>query len=128
MLRSLLPLARRTSFTGSRRALRSLTHPDLTTLRGRGILTEFLPSDKNVGDISKSKGQQTIYVGIDPTASSLHVGHLPLICTVLHAQSAGHRVLVVLGGATGMIGDPSGRDQGREKLAGTVIDLSLIHI
>lgn len=59
------------------------------------------------------KGMATAYVGIDPTADSLHIGHLVSIMILTHFQACGHRPLVVLGGATGMIGDPSFKSQER---------------
>jgi tyrosyl-tRNA synthetase len=58
----------------------------------------------------------TMYVGFDPTADSLHVGHLLPIMAMTHLQRFGHRVLVVVGGATGMIGDPSGKNEERSLL------------
>lgn len=61
-------------------------------------------------------GPVTLYVGFDPTADSLHMGHLVPIMALSHFQQAGHRVLLVVGGATGMIGDPSGRSDERNLL------------
>ncbi|KAJ6625608.1 hypothetical protein B0H10DRAFT_1782616 [Mycena sp. CBHHK59/15] len=59
-------------------------------------------------------GPQTVYAGIDPTAGALHVGHLlPLMC-LLHFQVRGHQIIPLIGGATGLIGDPSGRSTERE--------------
>lgn len=58
----------------------------------------------------------TVYVGFDPTASSLHLGHLVPIMVLSHFQQAGHRVLALVGGATGMVGDPSGRSDERSLL------------
>lgn len=58
----------------------------------------------------------TAYVGIDPTADSLHIGHLVGIMMLRHLQSCGHRPVVLVGGATGMIGDPSGKSQERNLL------------
>ncbi|KAJ7096283.1 hypothetical protein C8R44DRAFT_643918 [Mycena epipterygia] len=59
-------------------------------------------------------GQQTVYAGIDPTAPALHVGHLlPLMC-LLHFHVRGHNIIPLIGGATGLIGDPSGRSTERE--------------
>ena len=55
----------------------------------------------------------TLYVGFDPTADSLHVGHLLQILALVRAQQAGHRPIAVVGGATGMIGDPSGKSEER---------------
>jgi tyrosyl-tRNA synthetase len=56
---------------------------------------------------------QTVYAGFDPTASSLHVGNLLILMNLLHWQRGGHKVIIVLGGATGLIGDPSHREYER---------------
>ncbi len=63
-----------------------------------------------------AKGQTTAYVGIDPTADSLHVGHLVSVMMMKHFQMAGHKPIFIIGGATGMIGDPSGKSQERNLL------------
>ncbi len=61
-------------------------------------------------------GVVTAYVGIDPTADSLHIGHLVSLMAMMHFQQYGHRPIILLGGATGMIGDPSGKSQERNLL------------
>ena len=63
-----------------------------------------------------ASGQQTAYVGIDPTADSLHIGHLCGVMILRHFQRCGHKPLALVGGATGMIGDPSGKSQERNLL------------
>ena len=63
-----------------------------------------------------SKEMTTAYVGIDPTASSIHIGHLVSMMMLKHFQRCGHRPVVLVGGATGMIGDPSGKSQERNLL------------
>lgn len=63
-----------------------------------------------------AKEQTTAYVGIDPTADSLHVGHLVSVMMMKHFQMAGHKPIFIIGGATGMIGDPSGKSQERNLL------------
>ena len=63
-----------------------------------------------------SKEQVTAYVGFDPTADSLHIGHLCSIMILRHFQRCGHKPLALIGGATGMIGDPSGKSQERNLL------------
>jgi len=63
-----------------------------------------------------AKPGASVYVGFDPTASSLHVGHLLPIMALSHLQRAGHRPIVLVGGATGMVGDPSGRSEERNLL------------
>lgn len=62
------------------------------------------------------KEMTTAYVGIDPTADSLHIGHLVSVMMLKHFQACGHRPVVLVGGATGMIGDPSGKSQERNLL------------
>ena len=66
---------------------------------------EYLKNEKGVA-----------YVGIDPTADSLHIGHLVSVMMLKHFQNAGHQPIVLVGGATGMIGDPSGKSQERNLL------------
>lgn len=68
----------------------------------------------------------TFYTGYDPTADSLHVGSLVPLITQARLQRAGHRAIVVLGGATGMIGDPSGKSQERQILNATQIERNLV--
>jgi len=63
-----------------------------------------------------TQGIVTAYVGIDPTADSLHIGHLVSVMAMIHMQRCGHRPIILLGGATGMIGDPSGKSQERNLL------------
>jgi tyrosyl-tRNA synthetase len=63
-----------------------------------------------------SHGMQTAYVGFDPTASSLHVGHLLPVMGLVHLQRAGHRPIALVGGGTGLIGDPSGKSAERNLL------------
>ncbi len=63
----------------------------------------------------------TAYIGFDPTADSLHVGHLQQICTLRRLQDAGHRPIALVGGGTGMVGDPSGRSEERVLLTAEVL-------
>src|ERR1700692_1256010 len=60
---------------------------------------------------------RTLYAGFDPTADSLHVGHLVALMILRRFQRAGHRPIALVGGATGMIGDPSGKNEERKLLA-----------
>ena len=62
------------------------------------------------------EGMQSAYVGIDPTADSLHIGHLVGVMMLRHFQLAGHKPYALVGGATGMIGDPSGKSAERNLL------------
>ncbi len=79
----------------------------------RGLLNQT--TDEKIGDFLNEK-PRTVYGGFDPTADSLHVGHLVAIMNLRRFQKAGHRPLVLVGGATGMIGDPSGKSDERKLL------------
>ncbi|MEA2105766.1 MAG: tyrosine--tRNA ligase [Bacteroidota bacterium] len=81
-------------------------------LKWRGMLHDVMPGTEE----QLKKEMTTAYVGIDPTANSLHIGHLVGVMMLKHFQSAGHKPLVLVGGATGMIGDPSGKSQERNLL------------
>ncbi|MCF8379809.1 MAG: tyrosine--tRNA ligase [Bacteroidales bacterium] len=81
-------------------------------LRWRGMLHDIMPGTEEMLE----KEMATAYVGIDPTADSLHIGHLVGIMMLKHFQVAGHKPLALVGGATGMIGDPSGKSQERNLL------------
>jgi tyrosyl-tRNA synthetase len=81
-------------------------------LEWRGMIHNVMPGTE---DLFK-KEFVSAYVGIDPTADSLHIGHLVGVMMLKHLQLSGNRPLVVLGGATGMIGDPSGKSQERNLL------------
>jgi tyrosyl-tRNA synthetase len=78
-------------------------------LSWRGMVHDMMPG---TGELLK-EGMVTAYVGIDPTASSLHIGHLVSVMMLKHLQRAGHKPLALIGGATGMIGDPSGKSEER---------------
>lgn len=81
-------------------------------LKWRGMIHDIMPGTEE----QLAKGQTTAYVGIDPTADSLHVGHLVSVMMMKHLQMAGHKPIFIIGGATGMIGDPSGKSQERNLL------------
>ncbi|PWD99652.1 tyrosine--tRNA ligase [Marinilabilia rubra] len=81
-------------------------------LKWRGMIHDIMPG---TGE-QLEKEMTTAYVGIDPTADSLHIGHLVGVMMLRHFQNAGHRPLALIGGATGMIGDPSGKSQERNLL------------
>ncbi len=81
-------------------------------LKWRGMIHTMMPGTEEM----LSKGMQTAYVGIDPTADSLHIGHLCGVMMLRHFQRCGHKPIALLGGATGMIGDPSGKSQERNLL------------
>ena len=81
-------------------------------LSWRGMIHDMMPGL----DEQLAKEMTTSYVGIDPTADSLHIGHLVGVMMLKHFQVSGHRPIVLVGGATGMIGDPSGKSQERNLL------------
>ena len=83
------------------------------TLNERGFIEQC--SDKGI-ESSLQNENVTLYVGFDPTADSLHLGHLVPLIAMAHLQRAGHQVLAIVGGATGMVGDPSGKSQERKLL------------
>src|SRR3954468_4218487 len=68
-----------------------------------------------------NKGVTAGYIGFDPTADSLHVGHLVQIMTLVHFQRCGHKPVALVGGATGMVGDPSGKSAERNLLSEDVL-------
>jgi tyrosyl-tRNA synthetase len=78
-------------------------------LRWRGMIHDIMPGTEEL----LAKEQVTTYVGIDPTADSLHIGHLVGVMMLKRLQHAGHKPIALVGGATGMIGDPSGKSQER---------------
>lgn len=81
-------------------------------LRWRGMIHDAMPGTEE----QLQKEMTTAYVGVDPTADSLHIGHLVSIMMLKHFQVAGHKPLMLVGGATGMIGDPSGKSEERNLL------------
>ena len=81
-------------------------------LRWRGMVHDMMPGTEEL----LAKEQVTAYVGIDPTADSLHIGHLCGVMILRHFQRCGHKPLALIGGATGMIGDPSGKSAERNLL------------
>lgn len=81
-------------------------------LKWRGMLHDIMPGTEE----QLQKEVTTAYVGIDPTADSLHIGHLVGVMMLKHLQTAGHQPIALIGGATGMIGDPSGKSQERNLL------------
>jgi tyrosyl-tRNA synthetase len=88
--------------------------PDLfEDLRWRGLVHQV--TDPDLPRVLGT-GPVTLYIGFDPSADSLHVGHLQQLCLLRRAQAAGHRPIGLIGGATGMIGDPSGKNEERNLL------------
>lgn len=93
-------------------------------LKWRGMIHDIMPGTEEL----LSKEQTTAYVGIDPTADSLHVGHLVSVMMMKHFQVAGHKPIFIIGGATGMIGDPSGKSQERNLLTEDTIQKNMAGI
>ena len=83
-------------------------------LRRRGLLAQ-LTDEKEIEELINT-GKATFYIGFDPTADSLHVGHFMALCLMKRLQMAGNKPIVLLGGGTGMIGDPSGKTDMRKML------------
>lgn len=87
-------------------------------LRWRGMLQDMTPELEE----HLSKGMASAYLGFDPTADSLHIGHLVGVMTLVHFQRAGHKPVALIGGATGMIGDPSFKSAERNLLDKATLD------
>ncbi len=86
-------------------------------LKWRGMLAQIMPGTEEL----LQKEMVTAYLGTDPTADSLHIGHLCGIMMLRHLQHCGHKPIILVGGATGMIGDPSGKSQERNLLDSTTL-------
>ena len=86
-------------------------------LRWRGMLHDVMPGTEE----QLLKESTSGYIGFDPTADSLHIGHLAQIMTLLNFQKAGHKPYALVGGATGMVGDPSGKSAERNLLSEEVL-------
>lgn len=87
-------------------------------LQWRGLIQDIKPGTEE----QLLKEMTTGYVGFDPTASSLHIGNLIPIILLMHLQRAGHKPLALVGGATGMVGDPSGKSEERKLLSSDVLE------
>jgi len=89
-----------------------MTHNFVEELKWRGMIHDIMPETDKV----LSEGPTAGYIGFDPTADSLHIGSLVQIMILMHFQRAGHKPIALVGGATGMIGDPSGKSAERNLL------------
>ncbi len=89
----------------------------IAELRWRGMLHDMMPGT----DEQLQKEMTSAYIGFDPTAASLHIGNLATIMLLVHLQRAGHKPYALVGGATGMVGDPSGKSAERNLLDETVL-------
>ncbi len=87
-------------------------------LRWRGLIQDIIPGTEE----ELIKEPVTAYVGFDPTADSLHIGSLIPIIVLVHLQKYGHKPIALVGGATGMVGDPSGKSEERNLLSKDVLD------
>ncbi|MFC2390557.1 MAG: tyrosine--tRNA ligase [Bacteroidota bacterium] len=90
-------------------------------IKWRGMLHDIIPGTEDI----LAGGMVSAYLGIDPTADSLHIGHLCGIMMLRHFQLCGHKPIVLIGGATGMIGDPSGKSEERNLLDVATINHNL---
>ena len=81
-------------------------------LKWRGLIHDSTPGLQEY----LKDSQRTAYIGFDPTADSLHIGSLVQIMILVHLQKAGHKPFALVGGATGMVGDPSGKSKERNLL------------
>jgi tyrosyl-tRNA synthetase len=86
-------------------------------LRWRGMIHDVMPGTEE----QLSKEMTVAYIGYDPTSDSLHIGNLASIMLLVHFQRSGHKPIVLIGGATGMVGDPSGKSEERNLLDETVL-------
>ena len=89
-------------------------------LKARGLLAQ-LTDEEEIKELINN-GKATFYIGFDPTADSLHVGHFMALCLMKRLQMAGNRPIALIGGGTGMIGDPSGRSDLRTMMTKETID------
>ncbi|HKL39150.1 MAG TPA: hypothetical protein VJ894_00655, partial [Cryomorphaceae bacterium] len=90
-------------------------------LKWRGLIHDVTPGTDEQLEKEITKG----YVGFDPTADSLHIGNLVPIMLLTHLQRSGHKPVVLVGGATGRVGDPSGKTQERQLLSVEDIEQNL---
>ena len=88
-------------------------------LKRRGLIAQV--TDEELVSKLTNEGKATFYIGFDPTADSLHVGHFMALCLMKRLQMAGNRPIALIGGGTGMIGDPSGRTDMRKMMTPEVI-------
>jgi len=98
----------------------------LKTLAKRGMINDVFPKDSE-NEIASffSSGSRAVYAGFDPTADSLHIGNLLILLGLIHCQRDGHKVIVLLGGATARIGDPSGKTAERPMMKEEVLNKNI---
>jgi tyrosyl-tRNA synthetase len=95
-------------------------------LRERGYIYQCTNEDEVRSKLSE--GPLTFYLGIDPTADSLHIGHFFALRLFRHLQNAGHRGILLIGGATAMVGDPSGKSDMRKMMAETQVERNIAEV
>jgi len=93
-------------------------------LTWRGMLQDIMPGTED----QLNKEMTTAYIGFDPTADSLHIGSLVPILLLVHLQNAGHKPIALVGGATGMVGDPSGKSEERNMLSEEELNKNIIGV
>ena len=93
-------------------------------LRWRGMIQDIMPGTEE----QLTREMTTAYIGFDPTADSLHIGSLVPIMLLVHLQKAGHKPIALVGGATGMVGDPSGKSEERNLLSVEQLEQNLAGI
>ncbi|RUS83692.1 hypothetical protein EGW08_008540 [Elysia chlorotica] len=104
----------------------SSSHDFLTTLRNRGICESVFPNTRPDEIMQLMSCPQALYCGFDPTADSLHIGNLLSLIVLLHGQRAGHTPIAVLGGATALIGDPSGKSKERRAMSAEEVENNIL--
>jgi tyrosyl-tRNA synthetase len=92
-------------------------------LKSRGLIAQTTHEDK-IKDLLENQ-KITFYIGFDPTADSLHVGHFLQLMVMAHMQRAGHKPIAILGGGTAMVGDPSGRTDMRQMMSASTINSNI---
>ncbi len=90
-------------------------------MKWRGMIHDIMPGTEE----QLQKEMTSAYIGFDPTADSLHIGSLVQIMTLVHLQKAGHKPFALVGGATGMVGDPSGKSKERNLLSADILEMNL---
>jgi len=109
-------------FVGLRPYIKSMSF--IEELRWRGLLHDIMPGTEELFE----KGNVRAYIGFDPTADSLHIGSLVQIILLMHLQKHGHKPIALVGGATGMIGDPSFKSEERKMLSEEQLSRNVIGI
>ncbi|HSN60930.1 MAG TPA: tyrosine--tRNA ligase, partial [Ferruginibacter sp.] len=94
-----------------------MTNAFIEELRWRGMIQDIMPGTEE----QLNKEITSAYIGFDPTADSLHIGSLVPILLLVHLQKAGHKPFALVGGATGMVGDPSGKSEERNMLSEEIL-------